>query len=269
MVPYRSLPSWKNKNLNWYNLVFPLYPSVGAAIRRWLLGMVEIRFIRFTNPLPPHRRTKQKKIVSFWGTASHLIKILLSLSNIDQKKLVDRVKANDPVVLKALYHANYYKVEQYIVNNSGSKEQAKDIYQEAFLTLWKNVKLGKFIPNEETALNGYLYRIAQHKWLDYLKSAHRRKQTSLQEHEHYLREQDGTSALEIEDFNSERLAKIVNTFELLGEPCRNLLITFYFEKKPLREIAKALQIGEASARNKKYRCIEKLRTLIHNPNQNF
>ena len=235
---------------------------------RWLLGMVEIRFIRFTTQLPPQRKTKQKKIVSFWCTASHLIKILLSLSNIDQKKLVDRVKANDPLVLKALYHTNYYKVEQYILNNSGSKEQVKDIYQEAFITVWKNVKLGKFTPNGDTALNGYLYRIAQHKWLDYLKSGHRRNQTSLQEHEKYLKEWDGATALEIDDFNTERLAKIVNTLKLLGEPCRNLLITFYFEKKSLQQIAKELKIGEASARNKKYRCIEKLRTLIHNPKQN-
>lgn len=227
--------------------------------------MVEIRFNRLKKRLPLQGNTEQKKIVSFWGIASHPIKILLSSSNIDQKKIVDRVKANEPLVLKELYHTNYYKVEQYILKNSGSKEQVKDIYQEAFITVWENVKLGKFTPNEETALNGYLYRIAQHKWLDYLKSAHRRKQTSLTEYGDYFNELDKSTTPEIDDFNTERLSKIVNTFKLLGEPCRNLLITFYFEKKPLREIAKELQIGEASARNKKYRCIEKLRTLIHNP----
>ncbi len=54
----------------------------------------------------------------------------------------------------------------------------------------------------------------------------------------------------------------MDAFKLLGNPCKQLLTTFYFEKKSLREIADELQIEENTARNKKYRCMEKLREMV-------
>ena len=53
----------------------------------------------------------------------------------------------------------------------------------------------------------------------------------------------------------------MQAFKKLGKECKELLEVFYFEKKSLREIAAQFNIGEASARNKKYRCIQKLRSL--------
>ncbi|MEI9913190.1 MAG: sigma factor [Bacteroidota bacterium] len=54
---------------------------------------------------------------------------------------IRKLKANDEQALKALYAANYSKVENYVLDNSGSAEDAKDIYQEAFIAVWRNIQL--------------------------------------------------------------------------------------------------------------------------------
>ena len=66
-----------------------------------------------------------------------------------QFKLVTAIKANDERALHKLYTENFYKTEQYILKNNGTMPQAKDIYQEAFITVWRNIKDGKFIPENE------------------------------------------------------------------------------------------------------------------------
>ncbi|HRV55906.1 MAG TPA: sigma-70 family RNA polymerase sigma factor, partial [Mangrovimonas sp.] len=122
---------------------------------------------------------------------------------------------------------------------------------------------GKFIPQDQTSVNGYLYTVAKNKWMDYLRS-NKYKKTKLVEDERQLEiHQDSFFSTSIDDkIENERLLdKAMDAFKNLGLPCKNLLMKFYFEKKSMREIAEELELDEASTRNKKYRCMEKLREL--------
>ena len=177
-----------------------------------------------------------------------------------QLQLVKAVQANNETVLEQLYHQNYFKTESYILKNNGTMPQAKDIYQEAFITMWQNVKEGKFTPSNETALQGYLYQIAKFKWMDHLRSAHYKQTGSLSD-VFELKDTSTDMPHEMDLEQQERRAKGMQAFKKLGKECKELLEVFYFEKKSLREIAAQFNIGEASARNKKYRCIQKLRSL--------
>ena len=53
----------------------------------------------------------------------------------------------------------------------------------------------------------------------------------------------------------------MEAFKKLGSSCQEILKEFYFSKTSLREIAEKLNIGEASAKNKKYRCLQKLKEI--------
>ncbi len=55
---------------------------------------------------------------------------------------VQKIKANHEETLSALYYSNYHKVEHFVIQNSGTAEEAKDVYQEAFLSVWRNIQLG-------------------------------------------------------------------------------------------------------------------------------
>jgi len=51
---------------------------------------------------------------------------------------------NSETVLKRLYVAYFPMVLQLIVNNNGTADDAKDIYQEAIIVLYNKVKSGNF-----------------------------------------------------------------------------------------------------------------------------
>lgn len=180
----------------------------------------------------------------------------------NQQSLIDGLKTNDSVILKEFYKSNYQKIEVFVLKNSGTIDHAKDIYQEAFISVWKNVKNNKFKPQNETALQGYLYQIAKNKWMDVLRSKNFKKTNTLNDKKQIIYS-DKTYNNELEENEFEKnLNKIMNVFKVLGQPCKQLLTTFYFDKKSLRDIALELKIEETTARNKKYRCMQKLRELV-------
>ncbi|HPF11128.1 MAG TPA: sigma-70 family RNA polymerase sigma factor [Flavobacteriaceae bacterium] len=176
-----------------------------------------------------------------------------------QYQLVSAIMANDESVLKQLYQNNYRKVEAYILKNRGSMPQAKDIYQEAFLAVWQNIKKGAFQPRNESALQGYLFQIAKNKWTDELRSA-RYKKTQRQESFQNL--EDHPNEID-QETRGESLHACMRAFGELGDECKELLTRFYFNRDSLRDIASFFSIEETSARNKKYRCIQQLKALVN------
>jgi RNA polymerase sigma factor (sigma-70 family) len=166
------------------------------------------------------------------------------------------IKANDEKILGELYQHNYPKVESYILKNSGTADHAKDVFQEAFLALWRNIQLGKFQPENETAVDGFLYQVSKNKWLDYLRSGHSTKVVRMNDSlpEPYVLPAD-------ED--NEHIHIIKKHFKTLGENCRKVLTLFYYDNEPLKGIALAMGWTEETARNNKYRCLEKLREAVN------
>jgi RNA polymerase sigma factor (sigma-70 family) len=187
------------------------------------------------------------------------ISFSVSERTIISSPIVEAIRDNDELTLRNLYKSNFKKVEAMILKNSGTKEQAKDIYQESFITVWKNVRENKFVPGNETAINGYLYTIAKNKWMDYLRSPAYKKRVSydtvkMADPVHSYSENQVT----VEAFEK-KLSVVMEAFNELGEACKTLLTRFYFEKKSMKEIAIELQLDTASTRNKKYRCMQTLR----------
>ena len=177
-------------------------------------------------------------------------------NNLNSLEIIVAIKANNEDVLKCLYEDNYFKVEKYVLTNSGTIEEAKDIYQEAFITLWRNIQMEKFYPESEHSLNAYLYRIAKNKWLDHLRSCHYRKTVPL------MAAADKREEEEIPEEDVQFIIEVKKHFQQLGENCQELLIRFYYKKESMRTISKQFDWTEASTRNNKYRCLQKLRELL-------
>ncbi len=182
----------------------------------------------------------------------------------DPHKLVNAFKANNEVVLKVIYQENYTKVELYVLQNNGTKQQAKDIYQETFLAVWQNVKNHKFIPKSDTAIHGYIYTIAKNKWTDYLRSNNYKKMIATSKVIGLELGQLKDEVIENSDKDTCKMEIAMKAFNDLGDVCKSLLTKVYFEKKSMKEIAVELQLDAASTRNKKYRCMQKLRELALN-----
>lgn len=179
----------------------------------------------------------------------------------NRSDFINAIKANDQGVLKSLYLTNYPKIEHLILKNSGTKDHAKDIYQEAFLAVWQNIKQDKFIPKSESSINGYLYTIAKNKWMDVLRSQGYKKTIVASQLSFFEPSEQENNDIDDDILKDERLQDVMQAFRNLGEACKNLLSKFYFEKLSMNDIAQELQLDAASTRNKKYRCMQKLREI--------
>lgn len=181
--------------------------------------------------------------------------------NINSAVTIESLKNNDSNALKLLYQKNYPKVEAYVLKNSGNREQAKDVFQEAFIVAWKNIKEDKFQAQNDSAVNGYLYTISKNKWLDYLRSKHHKKTVVASTMNNFDNANTNFSENDDDILKEKRLEVIMHAFKDLGVACKSLLKKFYFEKKSMHTIAEELQLDAASTRNKKYRCMQKLKSL--------
>lgn len=177
----------------------------------------------------------------------------------DKDRIIEEIKTNNNQVLRELYLAHYRQVEAYIIQNSGSSQQAKDIYQDSFMLFWSHVKEDKFKPYNENSIGAYIFKISKYRWIDYLRSNEFKKETTLGTRVLIDNESEPLEFHIAENEKAERLEKALLS---LGEECRALLMDFYFYKKSMRWIASKFKIGEASARNKKYRCLQTLKEIV-------
>ncbi|TVQ13200.1 MAG: sigma-70 family RNA polymerase sigma factor [Bacteroidetes bacterium] len=161
-------------------------------------------------------------------------------------------------MLQKIYADNYYKTQHFIINNSGSAEEAKDIYQEAFLVLWQKLKSGDLDIRDSNHINAFLYRVAHNKWIDYLRSKEFSSKSYLDD--------SAYDSIEAPDHETDKeweskITRVAGWIQNLKPDCRRLLTGFYFYRKSMRTLAQQFKMDEASVKNKKYRCMERLKKL--------
>ena len=136
-------------------------------------------------------------------------------------------------------------VKKYITANNGTADDAKDIFQDALVVLYKNVQSQSFALT--VPLKTYLLAVTKNLWLQELRRRNKMPVT--------------TEQIDIPETIGEKekdACLATAAFNLLGERCRQLLILFYFKKKTYRELASFLGFGdERTAKNQKYRCLQK------------
>ncbi|RMA58503.1 RNA polymerase sigma factor [Ulvibacter antarcticus] len=165
----------------------------------------------------------------------------------------DRNKA-----LGIVYRTHKQMVCSYIMKNSGSPEEAKDVYQEAMIAMYENVGQGKF--KGDSAIGTYLYSIARFKWLNQIKknsvrSSHHEKLETPE-----FQESPMTVIIEKEHKNA-----VLEVLTELGDSCKRLLVDTMYNNASMKEIVlKGEFSSEQIARNKKYKCLQKLKELIQN-----
>lgn len=141
-----------------------------------------------------------------------------------------------------------------VLKNSGQEADALDIFQEGLLCLWTNIQSGKFQLQAHTRISTYLYTLCRNLWISKLRKV---KPTTSLEGQQFAEENKGEA--ETEKF--EQIKKLEQLFQKLDEGCQKMLKLFYYQKESLRLIAEKMGITEKSAKNNKYRCMQKLKAL--------
>jgi RNA polymerase sigma factor (sigma-70 family) len=168
-------------------------------------------------------------------------------------EIINLLKRNDQSVFEYLYEYELPKIVRLVIKNSGNIESAEDIFQEALLILYEKVCKNEL--NLTCSFSTYLYSVSRILWLEQL----RLKDNNLVLFEDYefikvdsLIEDSITVPEDYENVKS----IIIN----LGKSCQDLLEYYYFRKMDWKEIAQKLGYSnEGSARNQKYKCIQRIK----------
>ena len=172
-------------------------------------------------------------------------------------RVIDLIKKGDEEALVILYEANRRPITSFVVRNSGTPQDSEDMLQEALVVLWERVRAGKF---EYTAqLGTFIFATVKNMWLRQLARLRREAPSELDPDTNPA---NGVSPLEmmIED---EQALLVREALDKLGEPCRKLLLLFYWEELSMVQIAEQLGFANAeTAKSKKYQCKKSLEKLL-------
>lgn len=176
--------------------------------------------------------------------------------NLTDQEILEKIKSkSDPnQAISQLYSQHYGMLEHYIIQNSGSADDAADLIQEVMLVFVKLVSEEKY--RGEASVKSFLYSICKNLWITELR---KRKSTEAR-HERYEGKKDQLeSDISAQISENENLKFVMDLFDKLGEKCKQILTLFYFDELPMKEICEKLEFSsEQVLRNKKYKCLQNL-----------
>lgn len=180
----------------------------------------------------------------------------------DESALIQALKDHDDKAFEFLYQYYFPIVEKFIVSKGGNEEDAKDIFQESLIAIWRNIKKGQY--ESQGQFKSYLIQVCKFRWFDQLKGGNKKYMVYDGEtRENVVDEQGGIINF---DSESDEIDAMLHWYSQLGEKCREILKLFYFENQNLKTIGKTLEMQPSSAKNAKYRCVEKLKSIIKSSN---
>ncbi|HMJ70794.1 MAG TPA: sigma-70 family RNA polymerase sigma factor [Cyclobacteriaceae bacterium] len=133
---------------------------------------------------------------------------------------------------------------------------AEDAWQQAIIVLYENVVSGRLL-SLSSSEKTYLFAIGKNK----LREANRREMKIRPLGDFDADEFDlPVDQSPTEPFEQRALDKAVASLHLLGEPCKSLLIEFYYHHRSMVQIVNSLGYkNEATAKSQKYKCLARLR----------
>lgn len=165
--------------------------------------------------------------------------------------------ASDRKAAETIYRDNYNMVQALVINNNGSADDAKDIFQETMIVLFEKVRSGSFELNCQ--VKTFVYSVARRLWLKRLQQQNRYSSPG-DSMEPVVPVEDDLEAHEQRNAEFEMMEKAIHN---LGEPCKSLLEAYYLQQQSMQVIAANFGYTNAdNAKNQKYKCLMRLKKIF-------
>lgn len=170
-------------------------------------------------------------------------------SDMNEKEIFERIRHGDEKALEFLYKKYYRMMTKMVITNSGTEEEARDIYQDALIVFWQKATSGNLVMTSK--ISTYIYSICQNLWR---KELDRKKR---------LTNESSDASVSMDTESAEREKIIARCIDQLGETCKKVLMYYYFEEMSMQDIADKLGFANTdTAKTKKYKCKKKLDELV-------
>jgi RNA polymerase sigma factor (sigma-70 family) len=167
----------------------------------------------------------------------------------NEKEIFERICNGDEKALKFVYQKYYRMMTKLVITNSGTEEEARDVYQDALIVFWQKATSRNLVLTSK--MSTYIYSICQNLWR---KELDRKRRLSNEEKD---------TAVHVDMESAEREKIFRQCIEQLGETCKKVLMYYYFEEMSMLDIAEKLGFANTdTAKTKKYKCKKKLDELV-------
>ncbi len=173
------------------------------------------------------------------------------------QQIIANLKNGNSRTYEALYQENFSSVEKFIVRNSGTIDDAKDVFQDTLLVLIEKLQADNF---ELTAsLKTYIIAISKNLWFKKLRYQSYYRQTELSDAFSDKFNSEISSSINDEKSYWEKLQTYLSK---ITAHCNHLLQSMFFKNKSIEAVQK--EYGYSSrhnAQNQKHKCIEQVRKV--------
>ena len=175
----------------------------------------------------------------------------------NEQALLKGLASSDKKAVETIYQQNYNMVQSLVINNNGSADDAKDIFQEAMIVLYEKARSGAFELNCQ--IKTYMYSVCRRLWLKRLQQLNRYS-PAVESLETTVPVEDEIEEHEKRNIEFEMMDKAISS---LGEPCKSLLEAYYLQKQNMQVIAASFGYTNAdNAKNQKYKCLMRLKKIF-------
>ena len=175
----------------------------------------------------------------------------------NEKTLLEGFAASDRKAVEKIYEENFNMVQSLIINNNGSADDARDIFQETMIVLFEKLRAGGFELN--CLIKTFVYSVARRLWLKRLQQQNRYSSPGDSMADVVQVEED----LEDHEQRNAEFDMMERAINSLGEPCKSLLEAFYMQKQNMQVIAAKFGYTNAdNAKNQKYKCLMRLKKIF-------
>jgi len=204
------------------------------------------------------------------GSIDAALPTVASLSQIDERSLVAEAQAGNRAAFEELVRRYDRDVLRLALNVMRRPEDARDVYQEAFLKVYRNLNRFRF----ECSFYTWLYRVVTNVCLDHLRRRQARPEDQAPElasdhreegiTDFFERQREHRATLDPERrlLGKEIQARLLQAMQRLSPRERIVFEMKHYQGLKLRAIGEALGTTEETVKNSLFRATRKLRSQL-------
>ncbi len=176
-------------------------------------------------------------------------------------KILEDLRSDDESrinkALRILYEQHYPLALKIIKRRGGTENETADIYQESIIAFYEAVRNNKF--RGDSKISTWLHSTISNQWSVEVRQSRKYKTSSIENFTNEFRQEKDNAGQD----NSELMKLVWKTLEMIDEKCKQVLIDYYYHRLSMKEIMKKMGFkSEQVAKNKRYRCKERLDEII-------
>ncbi len=194
-------------------------------------------------------------------------------------QIVKGIETNNPVVWRHIYRNMKLPfittLTKFTSGTVMTPDEWEDIFQDASVLLMRNIKEGKFELRPGSSVFSYLVEIGKRTMLNVVRKKQRQNPKPSQKNEGgnvvtppFVKKvysgspDEAAEEISTEERQTEQDKFLDRVFESIPEECKMILKKFYWEHKPMDEIAGIMGLKNANtAKTKKNRCMKKFNEI--------